>query len=78
MEKNFLGCFTKNNCKRQKTKQYVKWQGYDNSFDSCIHIVPEPYSNSKIKIKVKLNFSNYATKSDLKNAAGVDTSKFPK
>ena len=26
-------------------------------------------------MKVELNLSNYATKTDLKNAAGVDTSK---
>ena len=30
------------------------------------------------RVKVELNFSNYATKSDFKNAAGVDTSKFAK
>ena len=27
-------------------------------------------------MKVELDFSNYATNADLKNAAGVDTSKF--
>ena len=27
-------------------------------------------------MKVELHLSNYATKSDLKNAAGVDTSQF--
>ena len=27
-------------------------------------------------VKVELNLSNYATIADLKNAAGVDTSKF--
>ena len=31
---------------------------------------------SKNKIKVELDLSSYATKSDLKNATGVDTSKF--
>ena len=30
------------------------------------------------RIKVELDLSNYATKTDLKNAAGVDTSKFAK
>ena len=30
------------------------------------------------KLKVKLDLSNYATKADLKNATGVDTSKFAK
>ena len=29
-------------------------------------------------MKVELNLSNYATKADLKNASGVDTSKFAK
>ena len=38
----------------------------------------EPYTRSKKKIKVELEFSNYARKSDLKNAAGVDTLKFAK
>ena len=30
------------------------------------------------RVKVELDFSNYATNIDLKNAAGVDTSKFAK
>ena len=29
-------------------------------------------------VKVQLDLSNYATKADLKKAAGVDTSKFAK
>ena len=29
-------------------------------------------------MEVELDLSNYATKADLKNAAGVDTSKFAK
>ena len=39
---------------------------------------PEPYSHSKKKKKVELDWikSNYATKSDLKNATGVDTLNF--
>ena len=36
---------------------------------------PEPKSSGGI-VKVELDFSNYATKADLKNAVGVDTSKF--
>ena len=36
---------------------------------------PKPYTN-KNKIDVKLDLSNYSTKSDLKHATGVDTSKF--
>ena len=37
----------------------------------------EPKS-SEGRVKVELYFPNYATKSDLKNAVGVDTSKFAK
>ena len=33
----------------------------------------EPYNRSRNKVKVKLNLSNYTTKSDFKNAANVDT-----
>ena len=38
---------------------------------------PEPKSLGG-KVKVELDLSNYATKADLKNATGVDTSKFAK
>ena len=38
---------------------------------------PEPKSSGG-KVKVELDLSNYATKADLKNATGVDTSKFAK
>ena len=37
-----------------------------------------PYNYSKNKLEVKLDSPNYATKSDLKNATGVDTSQFAK
>ena len=37
---------------------------------------PKPFTNKKMELE--LNLSNYATKSDLKNAAGVDTSQFAK
>ena len=37
---------------------------------------PEPYTHSKNKIEVKLDFPNYAKRSDLKSAKGLDTSKF--
>ena len=33
----------------------------------------EPYTHSRNKIKVELNFSNYAIKSDLKLVTGIDT-----
>ena len=39
---------------------------------------PESYSRSKNKIKVELVLSNYATKSDLKWATDIHTSKFAK
>ena len=38
---------------------------------------PEPYSHSKNKTKVELDFSDYA-KPDLKGLAGVHTSQFTK
>ena len=38
---------------------------------------PEPKS-SAVSLKVELDLSNYATKWNLKNATGVDTSKFLK
>ena len=38
---------------------------------------PEPKSLGE-GVKVDLDLSNYATKADLKNATGVDTSKFAK
>ena len=43
-----------------------------------ISYFPEPYTRNENKIEVELDSSNDATKSDLKNAAGVDTSKFAK
>ena len=36
---------------------------------------PKPYKNFRGNINVKVDLSNYAAKSDLKNATGVDTSK---
>ena len=38
---------------------------------------PEPKSLED-RVKVELDLSNYATKAELKNAKGVDTSKFAK
>ena len=38
---------------------------------------PEPKSLGE-SVKVELDLSNYATKADLKNATGVDTSSFAK
>ena len=39
---------------------------------------PKPYEPFGGDINVKVDLSNYATKADLKNATGVDTSKFAK
>ena len=36
---------------------------------------PKPYISFGVNINVKVDLSNYATKADLKNATGVDTSK---
>ena len=36
---------------------------------------PETHTN-KNKIEIELDLSNYAPKSDLKNATGIDTSQF--
>ena len=45
---------------------------------STMSYFPELSIHSKIKGKVELDLSNYETKSDLKNAAGVDTLDFTK
>ena len=37
-----------------------------------------PYCHRKNKFEVELDLSNYATKSELKHATGVDISKFAK
>ena len=65
---------------------YVKWKGYDNYLNSWIDkkdIViennsPEPYALSKNKMKLQSDFSNYATKSNLKEATVIDMSEFAK
>ena len=42
-----------------------------------IKYFPKPNSFRE-NVKVELDLSNYATKTDLKNATGVDTSSFAK
>ena len=37
-----------------------------------------PYSHSRNKMEVKLDWPNYGTKSDFKRATGADTSQFTK
>ena len=39
---------------------------------------PKPFESFGGDINVKVVLSNYATKADLKNATGVDTSSFAK
>ena len=72
--------------KRNGDKLYVKWKGCNSSFNSWIdkkdivemsEYFPEPKS-LRGRVKVELDRSNYATKLDLKNVTGVDTSKFAK
>ena len=72
--------------KRKGNKLFLKWKGYNSSFNSWIvkkdiiwlsEYFPGPKSSGG-RVKVELDLSNYATKADLKNATGVDTSKFVK
>ena len=49
----------------------IKWMLYKNE-----SIFPKPYEPFGGDITVKVDLSNYATKSDLKNATGIDTSSF--
>ena len=75
--------------KRKDNKLYVKWKGYDSSFNSCIdkkdlsnecikisQYLPKPYEPFAGDINVKVDLSNYATKTDIKNISHVDTSSF--
>ena len=62
-------------------KLYVKWKGYDSSFNRWIDkkyivYVSEYFPEPKPSVggaKAELDLSNYGAKSDLKNATGVDT-----
>ena len=70
--------------KKKGDKLYVKWKGYDSSFNSWIDKKRSyrmsryflPYVNSGINIKAELDLSSYATKTDLKNVTRVDVSSF--
>ena len=72
--------------KRKGDKLYIKCKGYDNFFNSWIDKkdtvkMSEYFPKTKSlggSVKVELYLSNYATKEDLKNTAGVDTSDFAK
>ena len=71
--------------KRKGGKLYVKWKGYDNSFNSWIdkkdlvkmsQYFPKPYEPFGGDINVKVDLSNYTSKTDLKNVSHVDVSSF--
>ena len=72
--------------KRKGDKLHFKYTGYNNPFSSWIdkkrHGINEwiPFKTKTLEanVKVELHFSNYATKADLKNATGTDTSDFAK
>ena len=72
--------------KRKGDKLYARWKGYNNSFNNWIDkkdivLVSEYFPEQKSlegRVNVELDLSNYATKTDLKNATGVDTSSFAK
>ena len=69
--------------KRKATKLYVKWKDYENSFiagllkrtlykmSQYFFKLYEPFGG---EINVKVDFSNNATKADLKKATEIDTS----
>ena len=75
--------------KRKDDQLYVKWKGYDSSFNSWIdkkdlkfprikmsQYFPTPFRSSGYNIHLKVDLLNYAAKSDLKNMTHVDTSSF--
>ena len=67
--------------KRKGNKLYVKWKGYDNSFNSWIdkktsYKMSQYFPSFGRNIKVELDLSSYATKTDLKNVTHVDVSSF--
>ena len=66
---------------------YVKWKGYDHSFNSwidkkrphikmCMQYFPKQLRSFGGNINVKVDLSNYATETDFKNVTHVDTANF--
>ena len=71
--------------KKTGDKLYAKWKSYDSSVNICIDKKRQTVDDwifSRIKIfrerKVELHLSNYATKTDLKNATEIGISSFVK
>ena len=84
--KNSLGLKKKKKKRKKCYKLYIKWKGFNNSFNSWIdkkNVVKmgEYFSGWKSlggRVKVELDFFNDVAKADLKNATGVHTAKFTK
>ena len=55
---------------------FNSWKDKEDSNLYCEYL-PKPKSFGA-NVKLELDLSNYATKTDLKNATGVDTSEFAK
>ena len=71
--------------KKKGHKLYLKWKGNDNSFNSWFDqkdlvymskYFPKPHQPFGGDINVKVDLSNYATKTDLRNVSHVDVSSF--
>ena len=88
-----VGTFSKKDLQKSNQKEFriekaikikgdklcVKWKGYNNSLNGWIYLAhfPKPKSLGE-NVKVELNLSNYATKTDLKSETGVDASSAAK
>ena len=59
--------------KKKDDKLYVKWKGYNNSFNGWIY-----KTDICSKCESWIRFIYYTTKADLKNATSVDISDFAK
>lgn len=73
--------------KKRGNKLYVKWKGHDHCLIVAqikkislykISYFPELDSYDRYNVKTDLDLINYATKSDLKGATDINTSKFSK
>ena len=69
--------------RKKDDKLYVKWKGYNNSFNGWIYkrdsVNERIFSKTEIfssKCESWIRFIYYTTKADLKNATSVDTSDF--